>query len=77
MAIVITDPASGSPTTKPAASSAPATIQGDRRPKRERVASDSAPAIGCAKTLATNARVVTMARLATLRDSSMSATRLG
>jgi hypothetical protein len=41
------------------------------------VASDSAPAIGCAKTLATKATVVTMARFATLREASISATRLG
>ena len=69
--------ASGSPRRKPAASRAPPTIQGVRRPKRERVASERAPASGWAKTLATKATVVTKARLPTLPASSMPATMLG
>ena len=76
-AMVTTEPAIGSPSRKPAATSAPPTIHGVRRPKRDRVASDSAPAIGWAKTLARNATVVTIARFPTLLASSRFATRLG
>ena len=47
----------------PLVSSAPPTIHGVRRPNRDRVASDSAPARGWAKTFAMKATVVTIARL--------------
>src|SRR3954447_4400479 len=57
-----TDCARGRPMRKPLVSSAPPTIHGVRRPKRDRVASDRAPATGWAKMLAMKATVVTMAR---------------
>ena len=58
-------------------SRAPPTIHGVRRPKRDRVVSDSAPAMGCAKMLAMKATVVTIARLPILPASSSPCTMLG
>ena len=57
--------------------SAPPTIHGVRRPKRERVASDRAPARGWAKMLAMKAIVVTKARLPIFPASSSPATMFG
>ena len=57
--------------------SAPPTIHGVRRPKRERVASEKAPTRGWAKMLAMKATVVTKARLPTFPASSSPATMLG
>ena len=58
-------------------SRAPPTIHGVRRPNRDRVASDSAPATGWAKMFAMKATVVTIARLPILPASSSPATMFG
>ena len=59
-----------SPSRKMPPTSAPPTIHGVRRPKRERVRSLNAPTIGWANRVKTNETVVTIARFATLFSSS-------
>ena len=71
MAICTIPFASAMPTSARPPTSAPATIHGARRPKRERVRSEIMPATGCAIIAAKAPMVVMSARLATLFASSI------
>nr|WP_196250938.1 hypothetical protein [Cellulomonas sp. JZ18] len=73
-ASVVAPPSASSPA---AATSAPATAHGTRRPHRPRVRSLSAPTSGCAAMVHANDTVLTRARLPTFAAGSSAATCAG